>query len=353
MYGGQGGRAGDARRDLLRPPAPLHLGPARLADPARPAAAAAAAADQRRAALAARPAERLLLPAALPARVRQMHRGAGAGGAPARTHPDHRDRCWLDPEQKRELREVERPDRAGGARRERPRPPAASPLLEVTDLVKHFPIKRGPADRPRGRPGARRRRDQLQRRHAARRWGWSASRARGKSTACRAVLQLLKPTSGSVTFEGQEIAGLARRELRPLRREMQMIFQDPYASLNPRKRVGQIVGDPLKMQRRRLAARSCARGSKSCSSGSASRPSTTTASRTSSPAASGSGSGSPGRWRWSRSWSSPTSRSPPSTSRSRRRSSTCSTTSRTSSASPTSSSPTTSASSATSPTGSR
>jgi oligopeptide transport system ATP-binding protein len=71
----------------------------------------------------------------------------------------------------------------------------------------------------------------------------------GKSTACRAVLQLLKPTSGSVKFEGREIAGLGRRELRPLRREIQMIFQDPYASLNPRKRIGQIVGDQLKIQK--------------------------------------------------------------------------------------------------------
>jgi oligopeptide transport system ATP-binding protein len=62
------------------------------------------------------------------------------------------------------------------------------------------------------------------------------------------VLQLVKPTSGSVKFEGREIAGLGRRKMRPLRREMQMIFQDPYASLNPRKRIGQIVGDPLKLQ---------------------------------------------------------------------------------------------------------
>ncbi len=70
----------------------------------------------------------------------------------------------------------------------------------------------------------------------------------GKSTACRAVLQLIAPTSGSVRFEGQEIAGLSRRRMRPLRQEMQMIFQDPYASLNPRKRIGQIVGDPLRRQ---------------------------------------------------------------------------------------------------------
>jgi oligopeptide transport system ATP-binding protein len=52
-----------------------------------------------------------------------------------------------------------------------------------------------------------------------------------------------------VKFEGREIAGLGRRELRPLRREIQMIFQDPYASLNPRKRIGQIVGDQLKIQK--------------------------------------------------------------------------------------------------------
>ena len=70
----------------------------------------------------------------------------------------------------------------------------------------------------------------------------------GKSTLCRTVLQLLEPTSGSVRFEGEEITGLSRRRMRPFRRQMQMIFQDPYASLNPRKRVGQIVGDPLKLQ---------------------------------------------------------------------------------------------------------
>src|SRR5207344_1746297 len=70
----------------------------------------------------------------------------------------------------------------------------------------------------------------------------------GKSTLCRAVLQLTKPTSGSVRFEGREIAGLSRRKMRPLRREMQMIFQDPYASLNPRKRAGQIIGEGLRLQ---------------------------------------------------------------------------------------------------------
>jgi oligopeptide transport system ATP-binding protein len=121
------------------------------------------------------------------------------------------------------------------------------PLLEVTDLVKHFPIKKGllidrEVDRVRAVDGVS---FSVVRGQTLGLVGESGS---GKSTVCRAMLQLLKPTSGSVRFEGQEIAGLGRRQMRPLRREMQMIFQDPYASLNPRKRVGQIVGDPLKLQ---------------------------------------------------------------------------------------------------------
>jgi oligopeptide transport system ATP-binding protein len=69
----------------------------------------------------------------------------------------------------------------------------------------------------------------------------------GKSTLARALLQLLEPTAGSVRFRGTELTSLSTRQLRPLRRDMQMIFQDPYASLNPRKRVGQIVGAPLRI----------------------------------------------------------------------------------------------------------
>jgi oligopeptide transport system ATP-binding protein len=120
-------------------------------------------------------------------------------------------------------------------------------LLEVTDLVKHFPIKRGilidrEVDQVRAVDGVS---FTVNRGETLGLVGESGS---GKSTACRAVLQLIEPTSGSVKFEGQEIAGLGRRQMRPLRREMQMIFQDPYASLNPRKRVGQIVGDPLRRQ---------------------------------------------------------------------------------------------------------
>jgi len=123
----------------------------------------------------------------------------------------------------------------------------SEPLLEVTDLVKSFGGRRGLLP-GRGSAGVRavdgvsfslRRGETL---------GLVGESGCGKSTLCRSALQLIEPTSGSVRFEGREIAGLSRREMRPLRREMQIVFQDPYASLNPRKRIGQIVGEPLRLQ---------------------------------------------------------------------------------------------------------
>jgi oligopeptide transport system ATP-binding protein len=120
------------------------------------------------------------------------------------------------------------------------------PLLEVTDLVKHFPIKSGivverEVARVRAVDGV------SLTLHEGETLGLVGESGCGKSTLCRAILQLTAPTSGSVRFEGQELVGRSRRELRPLRRQMQMIFQDPFASLNPRKRIGQIVGDPMEL----------------------------------------------------------------------------------------------------------
>jgi oligopeptide/dipeptide ABC transporter ATP-binding protein len=69
----------------------------------------------------------------------------------------------------------------------------------------------------------------------------------GKSTTARLILRLLDPTAGTIRFDGQDISKLSARQLRPLRREMQMIFQDPYSSLNPRKTVGQIIGAPFEI----------------------------------------------------------------------------------------------------------
>jgi oligopeptide transport system ATP-binding protein len=124
----------------------------------------------------------------------------------------------------------------------------SEPLLEVSDLVKHFPVKRGllinrEVDQVRAVDGVS---FSVNRGET---YGLVGESGSGKSTLCRLVLQLLKPTSGSVRLEGRELTGLSRRALRPLRREMQMIFQDPYASLNPRKRIGQIVAEPLRLQK--------------------------------------------------------------------------------------------------------
>src|SRR3954454_880159 len=119
-------------------------------------------------------------------------------------------------------------------------------LLEVTDLVKHFPIKSGVVvDREVARVRAvdgvsftLREGETL---------GLVGESGCGKSTLCRAILQLTAPTSGSVRFRGEELVGRNRRQLRPIRRQMQMISQDPYASLTPRKRVSKIIGEPMEL----------------------------------------------------------------------------------------------------------
>ena len=233
----------------------------------------------------------LLLPAALPARVRPLHRDAGARGAAARRPGPLRP---LLARARAEARAApgRRPDRAGGTGLMSDRRAPARGHRPGQAL----PDQARAADRPRGRSGAGGRRGQLQRRP---RRDAGPGRRVGQRQVDRlpGVLQLLAPTSGSVRFEGREIAGLSRRQMRPLRRQMQMIFQDPYASLNPRKRVGQIVGDPLKLQGVASGAELRSAGAGAARAGRALAPSTTTATRTSSPAASGSGSGSPGRSR--------------------------------------------------------
>ncbi len=125
---------------------------------------------------------------------------------------------------------------------------AGDVILEVRDLVKHFPITKGFL---------------LQRAVGAVRavdgvsftvregetLGLVGESGCGKTTTGRLILRLMEPTSGEVIFQGRNVFRLNREELRRLRRDMQIIFQDPYSSLNPRMTVGDIVGEPLEIHR--------------------------------------------------------------------------------------------------------
>jgi oligopeptide transport system ATP-binding protein len=122
---------------------------------------------------------------------------------------------------------------------------SGAPLIEVKHLKKYFPIRKGLLQREVARVHAV---DDVS--FAVREGetlGLVGESGCGKSTLGRTIVRLLEPTEGQIIFRGTPIEAMGARRLRPLRREMQMVFQDPYASLNPRKRVGSIIGDPLKI----------------------------------------------------------------------------------------------------------
>ena len=118
-------------------------------------------------------------------------------------------------------------------------------LVEVKNLKKHFPIMRGVLRR---QVGAVQAVDGVTFNiYKGETLGLVGESGCGKSTTGRTILQLLEPTAGQVSYEGQELTALNRNEMRKARRHMQMIFQDPYASLNPRMSVGSIIGEPLQI----------------------------------------------------------------------------------------------------------
>src|SRR3990167_5344426 len=120
---------------------------------------------------------------------------------------------------------------------------AETPLLQVKNLKKYFPIRGGLFSR------------EVARVHAVDDVSFTIEKGEtlglvgesgcGKSTTGRCILRLIEPTAGEVTFEGQNVTALDKRSLRHLRRDMQIIFQDPYASLNPRMTVGSIIGEAI------------------------------------------------------------------------------------------------------------
>ena len=125
--------------------------------------------------------------------------------------------------------------------------PAGTKILEVTDLVKDFPIRGGLLRTVRGHV------------HAVSGVSFSVSAGEtlglvgesgcGKSTTGRMLLRLLDATSGSVKFEGEELVGASAARMRALRRRIQIVFQDPYASLNPRMTVQAIISEPMKVHK--------------------------------------------------------------------------------------------------------
>ncbi len=127
----------------------------------------------------------------------------------------------------------------------RPAESGAEPLLEVTEIKKYFPIKGGLLNRTRDYVRAV---DGVSFKiYPGETLGLVGESGCGKSTLGRVLLRLQEATGGQVKFEGRDLAALSPRDLRQLRRDVQVIFQDPYASLDPRLNVGEIIGEPLEI----------------------------------------------------------------------------------------------------------
>ncbi|MFK0158815.1 ABC transporter ATP-binding protein [Streptomyces sp. NPDC090493] len=123
---------------------------------------------------------------------------------------------------------------------------AGEPLLEVSGLTKYFPVKGGfPIRRTVGHVQAVDGIDLTV--HVGESFGLVGESGCGKSTTGRLITRLLEPTDGTITYRGREIGHASRRQLAPIRSEIQMIFQDPYSSLNPRQTVGKIISGPMEI----------------------------------------------------------------------------------------------------------
>lgn len=119
---------------------------------------------------------------------------------------------------------------------------SAVPLLQVSNLVKHFPIKRGYFQEKAYVKAVSNLSLKI---YKGETYGLVGESGCGKSTTGRMILRLLEPTSGSVQYNGQDITQFSEEELRNARKEMQIIFQDPYSALNPRKQIGRAIAEPM------------------------------------------------------------------------------------------------------------
>ena len=124
-------------------------------------------------------------------------------------------------------------------------PGNGAPVLDVIHLKKHFPVKKGILRRTVGQVYAVD--DVTFSIGEGETLGLVGESGCGKSTVARTVLRLIEPTDGSILLDGRDVTRLGKTEMRPYRRQMQIIFQDPFSSLNPRMSAGDIVGEPLQV----------------------------------------------------------------------------------------------------------
>ena len=120
-----------------------------------------------------------------------------------------------------------------------------TPLLHVEHLTKEFPVEQGVFASRFNKKKVHAVNDVSFDIYPGETFGLVGESGCGKSTTGRCIMRLTQPTSGRVVFDGKDVASMGRRELKEMRRNMQYIFQDPYASLNPRMTIGEIVSEPL------------------------------------------------------------------------------------------------------------